>query len=154
MDWHAALVFVHIASVVVWVGGMFFAYFCLRPVAGAQLQPPQRLPLWSAVFQRFFPWVWIAVALILASGLTMILQVGFGAAPLHWHLMLAVGLVMMLVFLHVYFAPFRRLQREVAGQRWQAAGAALNQIRQLVALNLGLGFVTIAIATLGRLLSR
>ncbi|MCX7168828.1 MAG: hypothetical protein NTY41_00670, partial [Proteobacteria bacterium] len=58
------LLFLHLISVTVWVGGMFFAYVCLRPVVAAQLQPPQRLPLWAAVFARFFPWVWLAVVLI------------------------------------------------------------------------------------------
>lgn len=144
------LLFLHVASVVVWVGGMFFAHQCLRPVAATQLQPPQRLPLWAGVFARFFPWVWAAVVLILASGLAMLLQVGFKLAPLSWHLMFGVGLVMMLIFLHLYFVPFRRLKRHVTAQDWPQAGAALNQIRQLVGTNLLLGLATIAIATLGK----
>jgi len=146
------LVFLHIAGVVVWVGGMFFAHQCLRPVAAQQLQPPQRLPLWVGVFARFFPWVWVAVALILASGLAMMLQVGFRHAPLNWHLMFGLGLAMMLIFAHVFFAPFARLKRHVARQQWQEAGAALNQIRQMVGINLILGFLTIALAALGRAL--
>ena len=147
------LLLLHVAAVVVWVGGMFFAHQCLRPVAAQQLQPPQRLPLWVGVFARFFPWVWVAVALILASGLAMLLQVGFAHAPLNWHLMFGLGLAMMLIFAHVYFAPLARLKRHVAGQQWQEAGAALNQIRQMVGINLILGFITIALATLGRALA-
>ena len=61
--------FLHILGFTVWVGGMFFAYMALRPVAALQLEPAQRLPLWAGVFARFFPWVWLTVALILASGL-------------------------------------------------------------------------------------
>lgn len=141
--------FLHIGSVVVWVGGMFFAYQCLRPVAAQQLEPAQRLPLWAGVFERFFPWVWTAVVLILVSGLSMLLPVGLKQAPLNWHLMWALGVLMMLIFLHVFFAPFRRLKRGVAAQQWQEAGAALNQIRVLVGANLILGFITIALATLG-----
>ena len=48
----------HILGAVVWVGGMFAAYMCLRPAAGP-LDPPVRLKLWSAFFQKFFPFVWI-----------------------------------------------------------------------------------------------
>lgn len=55
MAWKAIWLFVHVASVTVWVGGMLFAYQFLRPVAAQQLQPPQRLPLWAGVFDRFFP---------------------------------------------------------------------------------------------------
>jgi uncharacterized membrane protein len=152
MEMREVWLFLHIASVTAWVGGMLFAHQFLRPVAAQQLQPPQRLPLWVGVFERFFPVVWLAVALILGSGLAMLLGVGFKAAPVNWHLMFATGLAMMAVFLHVYFAPYQRLRRGVAAQDWPAAGAALNQIRRLVGINVVLGFVTIALATLGRLL--
>jgi uncharacterized membrane protein len=144
------LLFFHVAAVTIWVGGMFFAYMCLRPVAAVQLEPPARLRLWRAVFGRFFPWVWAAVAAILASGLIMMLAVGMKAAPLHWHLMLTTGLIMMALFLHVFFASYRRLVRAVDGSDWPAGGAALAQIRKLVGVNTVLGFATIAIATLGR----
>lgn len=151
MDWRAVLLFLHVAGVTIWVGGMFFAYVCLRPVAAAQFQPPQRLPLWAEVFARFFPWVWAAVVAILVSGLGMLLRVGFAGAPPYWHAMLALGIVMMLIFFHVFFAPYRRLRRAVEAGDWPAGGAALNQIRQLVGTNLLLGALTIATATLGRL---
>ena len=52
----------HILGAVVWVGGMFAAYMCLRPAAGP-LEPPQRLKLWRAFFQKFFPWVWLSILL-------------------------------------------------------------------------------------------
>lgn len=146
------LLFLHVAAVTIWVGGMFFAYVCLRPVAAVQLEPPARLRLWRAVFGRFFPLVWGAVALILGSGLGMMLATGMRAAPVHWHLMFGVGLIMMLVFMHVFFAPYRRLLRAVDASDWPAGGAALAQIRKLVGLNTALGFITIALATLGRLL--
>ena len=44
----------HILGTVVWVGGMFAAYVCLRPAAGA-LEPPQRLRLWRNFFAKFLP---------------------------------------------------------------------------------------------------
>ncbi|WP_018410626.1 CopD family protein [Methyloversatilis thermotolerans] len=147
------LLFLHIAGVVIWVGGMFFAYVCLRPVAAAQLEPPQRLTLWAGVFARFLPLVWGMVALILASGLAMMLAVGMKAAPVHWHIMFGLGLLMMFIFMHVFFAPYRRLSRAVTASDWPAGGAALGQIRSLVGLNTALGFVVIAVATLGRLLA-
>ena len=81
MTLFALAVTLHLLSVVVWVGGMFFAHQCLRPVAAGQLEPPQRLRLWVGVFGRFFPWVWISVVLILASGYGMVFMVfsGFGS---------------------------------------------------------------------------
>jgi uncharacterized membrane protein len=133
---------------------MFFAYMALRPAAAALLQPPERLKVWRETFRRFFLWVWISVAAILASGLWMIaLSGGFRAVGLHVHLMFALGIVMMLIFAHVWFAPYRRLVRHVAQDDWKSAGAALGQIRKLVAVNLVLGILTVAVGTTGRMLA-
>jgi uncharacterized membrane protein len=145
--------FFHVLGFVVWVGGMFFAYVALRPAAAQLLDPPQRLSLWQATLRRFFGWVWIAVALVLASGVWMFLQMGgFKAAPLHTHAMFLTGLVMAAVFAYVYFVPFRSLSARVAAQEWKAGAAALGTIRSLVAFNLALGLITIAIATVGAVL--
>ena len=38
-------VFLHLLGVLIWVGGMFFAYMALRPAAAQLLEPPQRLTL-------------------------------------------------------------------------------------------------------------
>ncbi len=82
------LLLLHVAGVIVWIGGMFFAHFCLRPVATTQLPPPQRLPLLAAVLGRFFVSVAVCVVAILASGFAMMIAAGFGNAPVHWHLMM------------------------------------------------------------------
>ncbi len=144
----------HVWSAVVWVGGMFFAYMVLRPEAACQLEPPARLTLWAGVFRRFFPWVFTCIALILVSGFWIIFGVygGFAALGQHILLMLGTGSVMMLIFFHVYFAPFKRLKQAVAVADWPAAGRQLAQIRVLVGVNLILGLVTVAIAAGGRFL--
>ncbi len=142
----------HVLSTVVWVGGMFFAYVCLRPVAAASLEPPARLRLWAGVFGLFFPWVWAAVLLLLVTGYWMLFAVfgGFGVVGLHVHLMQAIGILMMLLFGHVFFAPYRRLRAAVAKEDWAAGGAALGQIRKLVGVNLILGLIVVAVGSGGR----
>jgi len=145
--------FVHVLSVVVWVGGMFFAYMALRPVAASVLEPPQRLALWAGVFDKFFAWVWTAVILILLTGLYMLNLMGGQAAPHYVFTMFVLGVVMMLIFAHVFFAPYRKLKLAIAAQDWQTGGAALAQIRRLVGINLTIGLVTIAVVFAGRALS-
>jgi len=142
----------HVLAVVVWVGGMFFAYVVLRPEAASQLEPPLRLALWAGVFRRFFPWVFACIGLILVTGFWIITSVygGFAVLGLHIHLMLGIGIVMMLIFFHVFFAPFKRLKQAVAVADWVAGGRYLAQIRVLVGINLLLGLVTIAIGAGGR----
>lgn len=140
----------HLLGAVVWIGGMFFAYFALRPAAAELLGPPQRLPLWSATLGRFFRWVWVAIVLVLGSGFYMFSMIADHArVPLYVHLMLYVGVVMTLIFGYVFFSPFPALKRAVAAQDWPGAGSALNQIRIAVAFNLALGLANVAVATAG-----
>lgn len=145
----------HVAAVIIWVGGMIFAHAFLRPVAASQLEPPVRLTLWVGVFKRFFPVVWVCVAIILASGFGIILfyyPEGFKGLPMHINLMMGLGIVMMLIFFHVFFAPYKRLKRAVESQEWPVGGKALTQIRHLVGINMTLGIITAAIGSGGRLL--
>jgi uncharacterized membrane protein len=139
-------------SAVLWVGGMFFAYQVLRPVAGTQLEPPARLALWAAVFSRFFPWVWLSVLLLLLTGYWMVFRVfgGMAGVGVSVHIMQALGWVMILIYMHLYFAPFRRLKEAVVTAQWPEAGKQLNQIRRMVAINLVLGLVVVAVAAGGR----
>ena len=150
MDQRIAIL-LHVLAVVVWVGGMFFAYMALRPAAVQTLEPPQRLPLWAATFERFFPWVWLSIVLLLGSGLYLIaVYGGFGVVAHHIDIMFTLGVVMMLIFGHVYFAAFRRLKKGVAAQEWKAAGNALGQIRLLIGINLSIGIINIFVAILGK----
>jgi uncharacterized membrane protein len=146
----AALI-AHVWAAVVWVGGMFFALLALRP-ATAQLEPGPRLELWERVLGRFFAWVFAAIVLLLASGYGLVFGVfgGFAGAGLHIHIMQATGIIMMLAFLHVYFAPWRRFRAAVARRDLPQAARQLNQIRWIVVANLILGLFTVAVGSSGR----
>ena len=140
----------HVLSDVVWVGGMFVAYLAVRPAAVEALEPPQRLRLWAGIFARFFRWVWLAVILILATGFSMMGQMQ--SVPTYVQAMAGIGVLMSMIFMHVYFAPFGRLKRAVQHEDWKAGAAALGQIRVLVGINLALGLINIAVAMLGPVL--
>ena len=142
----------HLLAVLIWVGGMFFAYVVLRPAAVDILQPPERLRLWDNVFHRFFTWVWGAIGTILATGLYMIYQFG-GMAHVspYIHVMLMLGLVMMGIYVYVFFGCYVQFNLHVAKERWKEAGAILGKIRKLIGLNLALGLVTVCVAVAGKL---
>ena len=148
----AIAITLHLLSSVIWVGGMFFAYMALRPVAASLLEPPQRLPLWSQVFSRFFPWVWASVIILLATGLWMVFAMfgGFAHVGLYIHLMAGLGIVMMLLFAHVFFAPYRRMKQALVGNDMPEAGRRLAQIRIIIGINLTLGLVVTVIASAGK----
>jgi uncharacterized membrane protein len=142
---------VHVLAAVIWVGGMFFAYVVLRR-ATAALDLHLRLELWGQVFRQFFPWVWASVVALLLSGYGMVFLGlgGFRGAGVHVHVMQAIGLLMMVLFLHLYFAPWARLRRALAAGDDKMAARQLGQIRWMVATNLVLGLLTSAIGASGR----
>ena len=141
--------FLHVSAAIVWLGGVSFMLFALRPAA-MDLPPPQRLPLMALVLKRFFRLVWVCIGLLLATGLVMLLSVGMKQAPVGWHLMLGIGLLMFAVFGHLYFGPFRRLRAAVEAADWPLAGQKLGQIAKLAQLNLVLGALAIATVALWR----
>ena len=152
---YASLKLIHLLSIVVWVGGMVFAHFFLRPATQA-LEPAVRVRLMHDVLERFFAAVLVAVVLMLASGVWMIgsfaRQVvqsgGSFAMPLGWTVMATLGLVMVAIFGHIRFALYKRLQRAVAATDWPTGGKALVAIRTWVGINLALGVLTVAVALL------
>ena len=139
-DWFK---FFHLAAGVIWLGGMALVILALRPVAIKLLQPPERLRLISGMLSRFFIMVWISIALILTTGFWMLSMSDMKLAPKGWHAMSGLGLLMCLIFAHIWFAPFRRLKAAVANSDWPAAGKALGQIHPLVLTNFALGWLAV-----------
>ena len=142
---------IHALAAVIWVGGMFFAYMALRPAAAA-LAAADRLHLWQATFAGFFRWVWVAILALLASGYWIVFVEwgGFAAAGLHVHIMQLLGIIMMLLFLHLWFVPYKRLRAALAAGKLDVAATQLNQVRLIVATNLLLGLLVVAIGASGR----
>ena len=152
---YATLKLLHILAIVVWIGGMVFAHFFLRPAA-MSLEPPLRIRLMHGALQRFFAAVLLAIAVVLATGLWMIgrtaketVQAGLAFnMPLDWTIMATLGIVMMAIFGHIRFALFKRLSKAVAASDWPAGGAALASIRTWVGINLAIGVVIIVLTLL------
>ena len=148
---YATLKLLHVLSIIVWIGGMVFAHFCLRPAAQS-LDAPLRLRLMHDALQRFFRLVSVAVVVTLASGVWMLGRVAKETVqaglpfnmPLGWTVMVVLGLLMMAIFGHIRFALFKRLSRAVAAGDGTGGAAALASIRTWVAINLVLGVLVVA----------
>lgn len=146
----ATLKTIHVLSIIVWIGGMVFAHFFLRP-AVAQLEAPLRLRLMHDVLGRFFKAVLVSSLLALGSGVWMLGRVakqvvqsgGSFEMPLAWTVMAVLGATMVAIFMHIRFALFSRLDRAVAMSDWAAGGVALGQIRTWVSINLSLGVLVL-----------
>ena len=142
----------HMVAAIIWVGGMFYAYMILRPVAASQLEPAARLTLWSAIFQKFFVWVWGIVIVIPATGYFMVFSNwdGFQFVSMDIHIMHGLGILMVLLYLHLFFAPYRRMNQALAENNIQEAGKRLSQIRIIILINMLLGLTIAVVASAGR----
>lgn len=142
----------HLAAGIVWMGGMTFMLFALRPAAATMAEPQVRARLIVQVWQRFFLLVAVAVVTLFATGTNLYTTAfrvtreatGQGSVPLGWNLMLAIGLVMMAIFGHIYFASFRKFSRTVEAAEWPVAAKAAALIQKLVMTNFVLGWLAIA----------
>lgn len=153
---YTLLKFAHVLSIVVWVGGMVFAHFFLRPAAVEVLAPPQRVPLMHGALRRFLNALIPFVIIVLVTGLGMVhwalqesRKVGLAfPMPLDWTLMAVFGVIMMLIFAFVRFVLFRRLSVAVQSSDWPTGGQALQMIRFWVATNMVIGVGIIGMAML------
>ncbi len=142
---YVVLKVLHLLFAVLWVGGMFFAYFVLRPSLVA-IDPPQRMLLHTRVFRRFFVLVWHAMPIMLITGFGMLFLIG-GMNQVPWpiHAMAALGVIMSAVFLAIVFGPYRKFRRTTDRTRM---ASSLENIRRLIGLNLILGLLTVILAGL------
>ena len=142
--------FVHLAAAIVWMGGMALMIRAVRPVAIEQLEPLQRLLLLAGIISRFFKMVGLCVLLLLATGGLMLMGVDMRLAPKGWHAMLGIGLLMCLIFGHLYFGPFRQLKLALANGDLPGAGAQLAKIHKLVLINFGLSWLAVGSVVIWR----
>lgn len=150
---NAIAIALHVVAAVVWVGGLFFAYIVLRPSATV-LEPAQRLILWAGVFKRFFPWVWMAIVVLMLSGYWLIFDWfdGFATTPGYVHLMHLLGWLMALLFVYLYVKIYPQFVAAVTSEEWSSAATQLNRIRQVVLINLIIGMILLlSVAAMQRL---
>jgi uncharacterized membrane protein len=146
---HQFVLLLHLLAALFWLGGMATIVFCVRPAALAVLVAPQPITLLHATLARFLKYVALAMAILLLTGIHLYgLRGGIGA---RWgvHAMAFGGIVMMLIYGHIRFAAFKRLDAAVNTQTWAEAKPALDLIRKMVLVNLALGVAIIAAVKFG-----
>ncbi len=137
----------HLIGAALWVGGLGFAWLALRP-AMSVLEPAQRLALHQAVLKRFFLIVWHAIPTMFISGYFLVRE-SYGSmaeSPPELHAMVGGGVLMTLIFLYVFFLPWKAARTAMAAGQTAEAAAAFASIRRMVGINLLLGLLTIAVA--------
>ncbi len=141
----------HGIAATAWIGGIFFAYMALRPAANIVLEPPLRLALWHAAYRHFFPWVWLCIGILLVTGYgDLFLRFnGFSSDAIYLAIMHIVGLIMVGFFCYLYFSLYRALAQALKRSDIPAAAKVMNKMRPVMAINLSLGLLIVAVGISG-----
>lgn len=134
---------VHIISITLWIGGIFYAVAILRPSLGL-LDATQRTSIMLQTMSRFFKGLTHAIPTALISGWLLILhEGGFANAPWTVNAMQAFGIIMAGLFARLYFGPFQKVRRAIRPQ-----ASAFDSIRTQMLIIMALGFLAILSACL------
>ena len=148
----------HLIAGIVWMGGMTFMLFALRPAVILTLEAQPRAMLMGAVWKRFYALVLVAIVALFATGTHLYtatfraarLATGEGGVPLGWNIMLVLGITMILIFGHIYFAGFKKYKRAVSAAQWPLAAKAAGLMHTMTLVNFTLGWLAIIAVRLVR----
>ena len=130
---------------------MFLAYVYLRSVAGG-MDLSARHVLWSGGFEKFFPWIWMQVVILLTTvcvtqAVSLERLAGTG---MHVHVMHLTGMIMVMLFALLHCLPWRAVRVAQDANDPATTATHLDRIRQIVLSNLCLRLLTSLVDTPGR----
>jgi uncharacterized membrane protein len=153
---YSTLVVLHILAAVTWIGGMIFLSLVLAPLVRGRKAAPEFMALFRSAALRFRPIVWVAIAVLLATGPMLLSLRGVQvSSPTSWtgivtvKLML-VALLLLLTLLHdLVFGPqVSRVSAIPNSQRTAGERVVFKTARWLPRLSLLIGLAVMIAATM------
>jgi len=138
----AILNFLHLSATAIWIGGMAYNTFVLRPFLGI-IDLPQRLKLVRSTLHRFICIAWLCIAILYLTGVFI---ADPSSRPYRLALTAKHGVVIAMTIIVaiislVLYPKFRTLLGET--DKSVDIGKVLGKIVWLVKLNLALGFTVL-----------
>lgn len=153
---YSTLIVLHILAAVTWIGGMIFLSLVLAPLVRGRKAAPEFMALFRSAALRFRPIVWVAIAVLLATGPMLLSLRGVQvSSPTSWtgivtvKLML-VALLLLLTLLHdLVFGPqVSRVSAIPNSQRTAGERVVFKTARWLPRLSLLIGLAVMIAATM------
>lgn len=140
----------HILAVIVWLGGMFFLTVVLG--TGASLPDGSAALSWGRALSRFLPWGLLSLAIILATGVTLVFSVfgGYAHIPTIHRVNMVIGIPAIALFVYLCVVPWRRLRRAALADDTPAAEKTVRQAKMLLTTILTLGLLAAFTSAVGR----
>jgi uncharacterized membrane protein len=148
-SWRMLVLFIHVTSVIVALGGSLFSSFALTPILAQELDGTNRLKVARRVIRRLGAIVLSALAVLVATGLLNVMFMG-GVTPL---LVVKLVLVAMVIVLALY------QYGSVGARIWRLSAAGPNPLvgplqARFRAIGLTVGTLVLIIVYLSLGLSR
>ncbi len=124
----------HIIAVLIWIGGMLYTLFVLKPSLNVLGDEKGKFVI--TAMGKFFPLVWMAIFLLLITGGYRVhnyIHSGIFISKL------VVFGIMVLVFSYIYFGLFKKLQKVEKSEK----PVIISRITNLIKLNFVLGLLVI-----------
>ena len=106
------VLFIHIVSVIVALGGSLFSTFALAPVLAAELDAPTRLRVFRRIVRRLGVVVLTSLAVLVVTGILNVLFIG-GVS-----ILLAIKLILVIVVIGLALYQYGTIGVQI----WRAAG--------------------------------
>jgi uncharacterized membrane protein len=156
---YSALVVLHILAAVSWIGGMIFLSLVLAPLVRGRKAAPEFMALFRSAALRFRPIVWVAIAVLFATGPMLLSLRGIQVtSPASWPGIVTVkltlvALLLFLTLLHdLVFGPqVSRVSAIPESQRTSAEQVVFKTARWLPRLSL---LIALAVVITAAMLAR
>ena len=139
------VVFLHVISAVLWVGGMIAIRFAVHYSMQNIVEPKIKLERTLENLKRFFNMVIPAIIILLITAVILILTLGFKGTPLYSFVIAkeAIWTVMTIVFITIYIKRNKAEKAFISGDFLGAKNALMPIAKYYIPLNIVLGIVAI-----------
>lgn len=152
MEYRFEIIFLHLISAVVWVGGMISMRFAAHYAFLDIDTPPLRLQVVSHALKRLFYIVLLFVVMLIATGAVLVIGYGMKHTDFYYLAHVKEG-IWSVMFINLVAMMIRRskAERAIAQGDYKKAAALLGPIgKVMVPINIVLGVIAIVVGALLR----
>lgn len=139
------VVFLHVISAVLWVGGMIAIRFAVHYSIQNIVEPKIKIERTLENLKRFFNMVIPAIIILLITAIILILTLGFKGTPLYSFVIVkeAIWTIMTVVFITIYIKRNKAEKAFISGDFLGAKNSLVPIAKYYIPLNIVLGIVAI-----------
>jgi len=139
------IVFLHVLSAVLWVGGMIAIRFAVHYSIQNIAEPKIKIARTLEYLKRFFNMVIPAIILLLVTAIILILTLGFKGTPLYSFVIVkeAIWTIMTIVFITIYIKRNEAEKAFISGDFLGAKTRLAPIAKYFIPLNITLGIIAI-----------